>query len=202
MVDLRTDLERSQQGGYWLSQSQVPVRHMPKRTDVRAAEGDAWQARLAEMDLATARQRLFDTYREMPAAFSATLKALFELLDAQDAPALLIHCVLGKDRTGFAAAMILAALGVQWEAILEDYLATGQRLAAKEIAARKIQQLMQADQPTPSPEVLEALCGVSPDWLAAAFEAARTDYGSLDGYLEACGADAARRERLQQRILS
>ena len=35
---------------------------------------------------------------------------------------LVFHCTQGKDRAGFGAAMVLSALGVPWETVLEDYL--------------------------------------------------------------------------------
>ena len=37
---------------------------------------------------------------------------------------LVFHCTAGKDRTGFAAALILLSLGVQREAVMQDYLLT------------------------------------------------------------------------------
>ena len=47
------------------------------------------------------------------------------LLRALSEPAnrpLVFHCTQGKDRAGFGAAMVLSALGVPWETIVEDYL--------------------------------------------------------------------------------
>ena len=47
------------------------------------------------------------------------------LLRALSEPAnrpLVFHCTQGKDRAGFGAAMVLSALGVPWETVLEDYL--------------------------------------------------------------------------------
>jgi protein tyrosine/serine phosphatase len=37
---------------------------------------------------------------------------------------ILMHCSHGKDRTGLAAALVLAALGVNEEAIMLDYVAS------------------------------------------------------------------------------
>jgi protein-tyrosine phosphatase len=47
------------------------------------------------------------------------------LLRALSDPAnrpLVFHCTQGKDRAGFGAAMVLSALGVPWETVVEDYL--------------------------------------------------------------------------------
>jgi protein-tyrosine phosphatase len=44
--------------------------------------------------------------------------------------AVIVHCAAGKDRTGVVVALALAAVGVEWDAILEDYMATGERIVA------------------------------------------------------------------------
>ena len=46
-----------------------------------------------------------------------------EILDLEDAR-FLVHCAAGKDRTGFAAAIILLALGVPREVVMRDYMLT------------------------------------------------------------------------------
>ena len=45
-----------------------------------------------------------------------------------------MHCAAGKDRTGVVVALALAAVGVPREAIVADYMATGDRIT--EIMAR------------------------------------------------------------------
>ena len=47
-----------------------------------------------------------------------------ELLTLEDGKALLFHCTQGKDRTGVAAMLILSALGIPEEIIIDDYLLT------------------------------------------------------------------------------
>jgi protein-tyrosine phosphatase len=51
------------------------------------------------------------------------LHALVDHLKAHDAP-LYFHCSAGKDRTGIAAALVLTILGVDDEAIIENFLDT------------------------------------------------------------------------------
>jgi len=48
-----------------------------------------------------------------------------------DAPgAALVHCAAGKDRTGVVVALALSAVGVQRDAVIADYSASGDRIAA------------------------------------------------------------------------
>ncbi|MFJ9772694.1 tyrosine-protein phosphatase [Kitasatospora sp. NPDC101157] len=56
--------------------------------------------------------------------------ALLRLLAAPDGVPLLFHCSAGKDRTGWAAALVLTALGVERETVFADYLLTNERSAA------------------------------------------------------------------------
>lgn len=44
--------------------------------------------------------------------------------------ATLVHCAAGKDRTGVVVAMALTAVGVSRDAVVADYAATGERIAA------------------------------------------------------------------------
>ncbi|MDV6014221.1 tyrosine-protein phosphatase [Haloechinothrix sp. LS1_15] len=47
-----------------------------------------------------------------------------------DGGATLVHCAAGKDRTGVVVALALAAAGVRRDAIVADYIATGERIDA------------------------------------------------------------------------
>jgi protein-tyrosine phosphatase len=55
---------------------------------------------------------------------------VLRLLAAPDAPPVLFHCTAGKDRTGWAAALLLTALGVDRTTVFEDYLLTNVRSGA------------------------------------------------------------------------
>ena len=44
--------------------------------------------------------------------------------------AVVVHCAAGKDRTGVVVGLALAAVGVPMDAILDDYMATGERIIA------------------------------------------------------------------------
>jgi protein-tyrosine phosphatase len=49
---------------------------------------------------------------------------------AQSPGAALVHCAAGKDRTGVVVALALTAAGVGRDAVIADYAATGERMAA------------------------------------------------------------------------
>lgn len=112
-----------------------------------------------------------DTYRDFVTHNAREYALLFEHLLDSDAP-LVFHCTAGKDRTGFAAALILSSLGVSRSVIMEDYLLTNglyRRPASVNNGAPN--------------EVLNVLWRVQEDFLEAAFDALERDYGGVEPYL-------------------
>jgi protein-tyrosine phosphatase len=114
----------------------------------------------------------------------ASFADLLTRLATADAPQL-FHCTAGKDRTGFAAALVLHAVGASPDEVMRDYLLTNERFKPG------------AWSTTLPPQVARVLYRVQPEFLQAAFEAAAQDYGSLDGYLdEGLGLGPRERDRL------
>lgn len=101
----------------------------------------------------------------------AQYAAFFRILaNAAEAP-LLFHCSAGKDRTGYAAALFLAALGVDCETIFADYMLSDSYVKAK--YSRLLGKF---------PELL-AVISVHREYLAAAFEEMNRAYGGVENYL-------------------
>ena len=99
-----------------------------------------------------------------------------------------VHCSAGKDRAGWASALILRALGVPEETVMEDYLLSNDYLAASnEDTLAQVRTVVAGVQGVPEDEVdlsnLEALLEVRPEYLQAAFDAVDEQYGSLEAYL-------------------
>jgi protein-tyrosine phosphatase len=131
-----------------------------------------------------------DSYRSYVRANTTSFRTLFAHLLEDRAP-LVIHCSAGKDRTGFACALILHALGVRDELIAEDYLLTN-RFYRREPSAS-------SDLPD---DVSQVLGSVQTSFLAAAFDVISTDYGNLECYFtDGLGVGAEQRAQLQARYL-
>src|SRR6202023_106774 len=131
-----------------------------------------------------------DSYRNYVRHNTESFRALFAHLLEDRAP-LVIHCTAGKDRTGFACALILHALGVPDELIAEDYLLTN-RFYRRDPSAS-------SDFPA---DVSRVLGSVETSFLAAAFDAIGADYGDLENYFsEGLGLGARERASLEARYL-
>ncbi len=105
------------------------------------------------------------------------------LLDTDpDKGAILWHCTDGKDRTGLAAAMLLAALGASRETIFEDFLLTNEYNAARVKAVWE--KYLESDM---EQERLEAILfttgGVVERYLDRVFEVMEDRFGGMMGYL-------------------
>ncbi|RYZ02153.1 MAG: tyrosine-protein phosphatase, partial [Comamonadaceae bacterium] len=115
--------------------------------------------------------------------------ALFGHLLADPQRPVVLHCTAGKDRTGFCAAMLLSALEVPRDAVMDDYLHTNQRIEPR----------LEGRFP---PEILRVLARVRPEFLNAAFGAIGSAHGDVDGFLrQAVGLPTAGLDRLRERLL-
>lgn len=120
-----------------------------------------------------ARAAMIANYRVLPSEQAPAYREIFRLLAAGELP-LVINCSAGKDRTGLAAALVLSALGVAPEVILEDYLLSNTHFTMPR------EQL--AIYPC-SAEVQQILVGTEASFLAAAFSTIHDTHGSIDAYL-------------------
>lgn len=127
-----------------------------------------------------------DTYRGFVRHNTPRFAEFFEHLLASDEPTV-FHCTAGKDRTGFAAALLLKAVGVADEEVMRDYLLTNDRLVLPEASRLGLPR-----------EAMEVLWRVQPGFLEAAFDEVRAGYGSLEGYFRE-GLALRENERAQLR---
>jgi protein-tyrosine phosphatase len=124
---------------------------------------------------------------------------LHSLTEPAGAP-VVFHCTSGKDRTGLAAAIVLLALGVPKDVVMQDYLASNTYLAERNRGIEWRVRIFSAFRTDPA--TLRPLLGVEPRYLNAAFDAMEKEHGSIDNYLrEALGADDAFRAALRERFL-
>ncbi|MDR0371826.1 MAG: tyrosine-protein phosphatase [Prevotellaceae bacterium] len=118
-------------------------------------------------------------------AIIAVYRDFFKLvLDEQNLP-LLFHCSAGKDRTGMGAALLLYALGVDEETIMNDYLLSSVYLTEK--YAGFIEE---------HPETA-SLFTVKKAFLQAGIDLAKEKYGSIENFLTgSLGVDIDRMKEL------
>ena len=197
VVDFRSDAERERDpdrlpdgvtaelapiAGSGLDPAELQDRLMSG--DVTADQAAAW--------LVDGNRAFVGEFRDVYARF------LHELADPANLP-MLFHCTAGKDRTGYAAALVMLALDVPRETAMRDYLLTNQFMERKTRSLLRLIQiasLFRAD-----PDQLMPLFEARESYLGAAFAAIDEAHGT-DVYLrDALGVDDALRERLRANLL-
>jgi protein-tyrosine phosphatase len=123
---------------------------------------------------------------------------LRDLADPANLPTL-FHCTAGKDRTGFAAALVMLALGVPRDTAMRDYLLTNTYTQGK--TRRTLQMIRLASWFRANPRDLEPLFEARESYLNAAFAAIDAQPGGSEAYLRSLGVDDALRERLRANLL-
>ncbi|MFD7772257.1 tyrosine-protein phosphatase [Streptomyces sp. NPDC059787] len=145
---------------------------------------------------AEAKQMMIDGEKTMvsgenaKAAYSTVFSGL-----VRDADGALYHCTAGKDRTGWASATLLTALGVPRETVMADYLASNEYRAEANAAAL-------AAMPAAQAAVYKPMLDVRAEYLNSGFDEVKDAYGSFAAYeKKALGLDARELRRLKSDLL-
>jgi protein-tyrosine phosphatase len=134
----------------------------------------AWDAvNRGELSAEGVRAYMCDHYRALAGTHTEYYAGMFRALLEPDAVPFLVHCASGKDRTGFAAAIILLSVGVPREAVLADYV----------ISDRYRRELWHLFHRQVDPGAYDAVGAAAPAYLQAAFEVIDERHGGEDRYL-------------------
>jgi protein-tyrosine phosphatase len=139
VVDLRTDVEVALEGpGPLTRRDDVTIERRSlypetgERTDIEADALTPWQEGVGGT-LHPGEPFTVQTYmgyiQHRPDSITGALRTIAEP-PAGDGGAVVVHCAAGKDRTGLVVALALEVAGVRREAIVDDYLATAERIDA------------------------------------------------------------------------
>ncbi|MER7762635.1 tyrosine-protein phosphatase [Streptomyces sp. NPDC097619] len=128
-------------------------------------------------------------------AYTRVFEGIRRTADPRDGRAVLFHCTAGKDRTGWAGAALLTALGVPADTVMADYLASNDyRKAANEAVLGHL--------PPQQAAVYKPLLDVRPEYLDAGHDELATRFGSFPAYLKALSVDGHDLRHLQRDLLT
>jgi protein-tyrosine phosphatase len=129
------------------------------------------------------REVLVEGYRQLARdncdSWSKVVRAL---LEAEEGAAI-VHCTAGQDRTGMMIAILLLALGVAEETVVEDYCLSARFGPPDAEFEGMIVEAVKTGSNPVGVETLRKILAPSPDLLMASFEAMRDDHDSIEGYL-------------------
>ncbi|WP_109508347.1 tyrosine-protein phosphatase [Nocardioides speluncae] len=192
MVDLRSTAEIEAGGVGALAQRVADRQHLPV-TSRGPVPIDAPRA-VANPDRSPT--RMFEQYAAMLEVSGAVIARAVERLAGADALPGVFFCAAGKDRTGVLAAVVLGALGVRDDDIIEDYVLTGasmEQLIGRFASIAAAPDLYRSYPPSHFAPYAETM-----DRLLAHV---RERYGSFAAYLRANGVSAATLDRLAAQLV-
>ncbi len=138
---------------------------------------------------------------ELTRDHAADYARMFDALLRMEDGAFLVHCSAGKDRTGVACALILHALGVGKETVIEDYLMTNEVIDYEGFIKPRLMTRLDPEHLDDKAMVM-VLAGVREEYIEAAYAAIEERFDHVEHYLEdALGLSAGARSELKDRYL-
>ena len=202
VIDLRTVREHDQAPTVWLGDNPPEFFHFP----IGDAHNDWFNAqrRMLKGNRFTEEQasaHMVEGYRMIAEEGPPSYQKLMDLVLDQSNWPILIHCNAGKDRAGIAAALILEAVGVDRETIMEEFLLTNEISNAEKKAAllakeRKNASIGKRIGRSPTASAWFPIIGVQPEMLEAFYASVDEQYGSMDAFLTELGVDQEDRNTL------
>lgn len=136
-----------------------------------------------ELTAETSHNLVVNSYRScIDAVIPAFSRFMRHIVDNAD-NASVFHCSAGKDRTGMAAALILSALDVPRETIINDYMLTVEHFDSDKLIAIVEGHLRKAKVESWDRDWLIPYCSVHQDNIIAFLEAIDANYGNVKNYL-------------------
>ncbi len=190
VYDLRRDEERE------VAPDPVPTVHVCLMSHVLANVPMPDRSALVDHDDGT--QFMRQLYSGLLAHAGVEIgRLLRDLAGGESLPAV-FHCTAGKDRTGIVAALILLALGVDRETVLDDFELTN-RYVTRETHAAMYQRMIEHGM---SPEAAAGMFAAARASMADVLDELDRDYGGVERYLTTqAGVDAGDLDRLREQLL-
>jgi protein-tyrosine phosphatase len=181
VCDVRSDGERARAPDHWTGNApeffSVPI----GSNLISTPTADDLKRRVAAINTETNESvRAYDYAIEYAGQYAKILRRIA----AGDLPAV-EHCTAGKDRTGVFSAILLTALGVPRETVVQDYMLSNQYLLAPdtiEMTAGDLQRAFGLAEP-PDIATVKAIMTSRPKTLEATLDKITKTYGSFDNYL-------------------
>lgn len=198
VVDLRSTSERTREAVAWPEATKPQVHTKDYELDNRTFFASLAKPGLTGAEVKSTMARF---YREVPLTFADQYSVIFAEILAGDTP-LAFNCSAGKDRTGVASALLLIALGVPRETVIEDYLLSNTYFKPDVAAADPEDPQIAFFTRLPA-EARQALMGVDRSYLEAALATIDAYPGGPEGYYrEKLGMDAASIAKLRAKLLT
>jgi protein-tyrosine phosphatase len=186
VIDLRSSAELERSG--WFRGIDVAFHHAP------LFEEDSLPFKWADPD--DPEPPLGEDYVAIAENGARALATALRVIAECEHP-VVFHCAAGKDRTGILAGLLLSALGISDETIMEDYELTNRSLP-DHLSWAKLNDPEEAAEISARPTWLLRSSG---SVIKAFLEKCRTRHGSIEAYLQGLGVKDETLDALRVRLL-
>ena len=199
VIDLRTEKEHKKAPTRWQGDHPPRFYHFPvgdaQNDWLRAQRRMMKEKRFTE---AESTELMIDGYRMIAEEGPPSYQKLMEVVLDQSNWPILIHCNAGKDRAGVAVTLIMEALGVDREIIMDEFLLTNEigRSAEKSVLMSRESKKYKRFGRTPSADAWFPIVGVQAEMLENFYAIVDEQYGSMDAFLTELGVDQEARGAL------
>jgi protein-tyrosine phosphatase len=186
--DLRTPGERERQPTRWQGATpEVLYASILRDSDLQATRAalpkEEFLKRLAEAQRGSDAQ-LGGSYDRFVSEFVDSYAQVFHRI-AHDTGASVTHCTAGRDRTGVFSAVLLTALGVPWDVVVDDYLLTDRyRLTDADVERTRLEYQKQYGlDELPPVGAVRGMRALRKSTMERTFATIRRTYSSFDGFV-------------------
>lgn len=139
---------------------------------------------------------LKEGYESMPLNNPA-YKELFKLFENPENMAILQHCTAGKDRTGVGSALILLALNVPEDTVIEDYMESNKNM--RTLNDKVMEAFKDYIKDEKIKKSLQEMLGVNELLIKSSLTTIKNKYGSYENYFNVeYGLDKKKLEKLRE----
>jgi protein-tyrosine phosphatase len=140
-----------------------------------------------------------DIYLEILDASGSVLKHVMEILASPEGSPVLIHCQAGKDRTGIIVALVLLAMGVERQLIINDFMKSNDSLIPYFKKRFRIRKLISFGF-FPYANMIYAVM-VKQRNIESILDRVEFHYGGIEGYLGHAGIEKSDIEQVRSALL-
>ena len=181
IIDFRSDHEKKEDPDRLPPDTHIRIVELPILDSTTQIWHDTHDHLLKDtLEDIDAAKYMIRTNMELAMRFTPQMRQFIqELFSAKGRP-VLFHCAAGKDRTGYAAAIILRILGVPLEVVMDDYLLSNQYYLSAYSWNLFVLHLIKGKRFS---TFLKGFLEVRSAFLSAAFQSIDHEYGSFEKYV-------------------
>jgi len=200
IIDFRSDQEREKEPNRLPDSLNLKKISLPILDPSTSSWGEELRTAIQTREFQDfdASEKMREWYQELAVGHVDQYKRFVHAVLSAQGASVLWHCSAGKDRTGFAAAILLRVLGVKQDTVEKDYL-----LSAKYADQRKpLIWILRLARGKEAAEVIQTFFQVQREWIKAAFQAIDAHWGNFETYShEALGLSANQISQLRDHLL-